>query len=60
MSEMKRKNAEEEYGDRERENWSSFEETYWDGSLKNECWNSGGKRPSSVKKETDEESDFSD
>ena len=60
MSEMKRKQSEEEYSDRGRENWSAYEETYRDGSLKNECWNSGGKRPNSAKKETDEESDFSD
>lgn len=58
MSEMKRKNAEEEYGDRERENWSSFEETYRDGSLKNECWNSGGKHPSLLKKGKDPEEEM--
>lgn len=40
MSETGRRNREEEYADSGRENWSAFEETYRDGSLKNECWNS--------------------
>ena len=40
MSETGRRNREEEYADRGRENWSLYEETYRDGSLKNECLNS--------------------
>ena len=62
MSEVTRKRSEEEYGDSGRENWSAFEETYRDGSLKNECWNSGNKRQDWPKKQKDldSESVFSD
>lgn len=40
MSEPGKRSREEEYADSGRENWSAYEETYRDGSLKNECWNS--------------------
>lgn len=53
MTGMRRNRAEEEYGEGGRETWSAYEETYRDGSLKNECWNSG-KTPS---KETDRDKD---
>ena len=32
---------EEEYSDNGRVTYGGYEETYRDGSLKNECWNSG-------------------
>ena len=39
MNERGRRYGEENYADGNREDYSSYEETYRDGSLKNECWN---------------------
>ena len=44
MSEYKRDRRERDWGDRTEDNsgHENREDTYRDGSLKNECWNSGG------------------
>ncbi len=43
MSEPYRSRMEEDFADRDQdpEYFDEMEETYRDGSLKNECWNSG-------------------
>ncbi|MBR3098256.1 MAG: hypothetical protein IKH18_01615 [Clostridia bacterium] len=53
MSEFRRDQKEEQYSDKDRdqETFSVFEETYRDGSAKNECWNSGDKP---IREESDE------
>ena len=39
MRELSERRQDEEYADSVRESFTVYEETYRDGSLKNECWN---------------------
>lgn len=52
----RRRQQEEEYSDNGRVTYGGYEETYRDGSLKNECWNSGtGKKSALPEDDTDDQ-----
>ena len=55
MSEVRRSRMAEEYADQAREVYGAPEETYRDGSLKNECWNDGEKRKEDAEDEEEDD-----